>query len=158
MSACRIGLSIVAASVALLVPLGALAHAAAPAAAENTKLTNIVETFSRAQANFDQATLRRLTTTDYLEVSPIGNGDPREAMLGFYAPDKKMAAPSLTVSDPTVVRGDGNAMVLVRLWLAMRGASAEAKPGQMRASFLLCQEGGDWKIAFAQYTPLRSTR
>ena len=69
---------------------------------EAVQVVQVVEAFNRAQNAFDQARLRALTTDDYVEISPIGEVDPRNKMLDFYDPAKKVAAPPMTLGDTTV--------------------------------------------------------
>jgi hypothetical protein len=121
-------------------------------------LVKVIEAFGAAQGSFDQAALTRLTTTDYVEVSPIGDVDLRDRMIGFYAPDKKRPAPTIVVSDPLVRNGTGGTLVIVRLAFRAPGAAADARLMEMRGSFLLRRIGSEWKIAFAQYTPRRPSR
>ena len=42
-----------------------------------------------AQETFDATQLDQLLAPDYIEISPLGEVDPRAKVLGFYAPDKK---------------------------------------------------------------------
>ena len=65
-----------------------------PAAAP---LGDLVRKFTDAQVQRDAAALRALTSEQYIEVSPVGELDPREKMLGFYVKDASRAAPARTV-------------------------------------------------------------
>lgn len=114
-------------------------------------LVKLVSDFVEAECNFDQARLATLVTADYAEVSPLGELDLREAFLGFYAADKKRPVPPTTIGEPLVrVYGDA-ASIIVRLSFEIPGRGTVA----MRASFLAVKQGGQWKIASAQYTPER---
>lgn len=145
-----------AALVALAPASSAIAQAAA--GGDTASLVKVIEAFGAAQGGFDQAALTRLTTPDYVEVSPIGDVDPRERMIGFYAPDKKTPAPTIVVSDPVVRGGTGGTLVIVSLAYRAPGAGADTRAMEMRGSFLLRRIGREWKIAFAQYTPRRPSR
>lgn len=130
---------------------------AAPAvAAENGEaaLTRLVDEFTRAQRDFDQAALRRLTTADYLEISPVGDVDTRDEMIGFYAPDKKRPAPELAVSERSVRRNGDTGMVVAKLRFAVPGPDGTRRDVAMRASFVARRSGEGWKLAGAQYTPI----
>jgi uncharacterized protein (TIGR02246 family) len=135
---------------------GGLAHAAASRTPSlHTSLIRTVEEFTSAQRSFDARKLARLTTPDYLEISPAGEVDSREKMLGFYAPDKKTAAPELAMSDVTV-RMFGNAAVLIaRISYKVRPPGQPVRTMEMRASFVAHRVSGEWKIASTQYTGIR---
>jgi ketosteroid isomerase-like protein len=123
---------------------------AAPAMAADTKVSNssqLVDAFIAAQRGFDQAALGRLTAPEYVEISPLGEVDPRDRMLGFYAPDKKQAAPEITVSERTVrVLGD-TALVTARLAFG---------PGAMRAVYVARRDKNGWRLVSTQFTPIRT--
>ena len=59
---------------------------------QSITIVQLVEAFTKAQHDFDQAQLRALTADDYVEISPIGEVDPRDKMLGFYDPAKRSRA------------------------------------------------------------------
>ncbi|MBV8687421.1 MAG: nuclear transport factor 2 family protein [Alphaproteobacteria bacterium] len=148
-----LGLSIAAGAARAAPP-----HPVRPPAAPDS-LVRTVEEFTRAQQAFDPATLARLTTPDYLEISPLGEVDSREKMLGFYAPDRKTPAPRLAMSEVSV-RTFGEAAVLVaRIAYTMQPpAQAPDQPPRvmaMRASFVARRVPGGWKIASAHYTGIR---
>lgn len=117
---------------------------AAPAADKDPAA--VVDAFVAAQGAFDQATLAQLTAPDYVEISPLGEVDPRDKMLGFYAPDKKQPYPPITASERDVrVTGD-LALVTSRLAFGERA---------LRAVFVLRRDAGKWLLVSAQFTPIR---
>jgi ketosteroid isomerase-like protein len=160
-------------SVALAVPIaaGGMAQAAAPAPSSPTQqsretpsgtespasnaLIRTVEAFTRAQQAFDAPGLARLTTSDYLEISPAGEVDSRETMLGFYAPDKKIAAPELAIGDVTVRMFGDSAVLIARIAYTMQPPGQPVRTLALRASFVAHRVSGDWKIASAHYTGIR---
>lgn len=125
-------------------------------AASDAALTRLVDSFTQAQRDYDPATLARLTTPDYVEVSPIGDVDTREEVLGFYAPEKKRPARALTVSEHLIRRDGNDAVVIVKLGFTAPGPGGTMRPVAMRASFVARQTGRTWRLAAAHYTPVRS--
>lgn len=124
--------------------------------ASDVALTRLVDSFTQAQRDCDPATLARLTTTDYVEVSPIGDVDTREKMLGFYAPEKKRPAPTLTISERLISQDGNDAVILAKLSFASPGPGGVTRSMAMRASFVARRLGRDWRLAAVQYTPIRS--
>lgn len=119
-------------------------------------LIGLVDSFTRAQREYDQPKLAALTTPDYVEVSPIGDVDTRDEMLGFYAPDKKRASPELVISERLERRQGDTAVVLAKLSFTAPGPGGVARTVAMRASFVARRMGRTWRLTAAHYTPLRS--
>jgi len=129
---------------------------ASAAEAEASKaLIRTVEAFTKAQQSFDAARLALLTTPDYLEISPLGAVDSRERMLAVYAPEKKIAAPELAMSDVTVRRFGIAAVLIARIAYSVQPPGQPARTVELRASFVAHRASGDWKIASAHYTGIR---
>lgn len=120
-------------------------------------LQNLVKQMVEAQAAFDVPALERLTTTDYIEISPAGEFDPREKMLGFYKPELKPK--NLTVkneADEFSIRNYGKtAVVIARLTYLMTMDGKPMPPRSIRATYVCRKQKGAWKIASAQYTGIR---
>jgi hypothetical protein len=134
---------------------GALhAQQAASNSTEQT-LTRMVERFTQAQVGYDPAVLGELTAPEYVEVSPLGEIDPREKMLGFYAPDKKDAdAPTAEVSEVNVrVLGDF-AVVLAKISFQPKSAENRAIVHALRETFVARSTPAGWKFVSAQYTSI----
>ena len=122
---------------------------------EAVQVVQVVEAFNRAQNAFDQARLRALTTDDYVEISPIGEVDPRDKMLGFYDPAKKVAAPAMTLSDTTVrMIGRDVAIAITTISYTIPGKDG-SRTVAMRAVFVVRRASRTWRLASAQYTPIR---
>jgi ketosteroid isomerase-like protein len=114
-------------------------------------VTSVTGKFLEAQRSFDLPTIRALTADNYVEISPAGELDDREKMLGFYAPEKKTQAPPLTVENElTRVFGDV-AIQTVKLTYTM----GEARKMALRATLVAHKRGGEWKLVSAQYTGIR---
>jgi ketosteroid isomerase-like protein len=131
------------------VPLCLALIAAAPAVAATPQATSpadVVSSFIAAQRGFDRPALERLTAPDYVEISPIGEVDPREKMLGFYTPDKRQPTPEIVTTERDVrVHGD-TALVTARLSIG---------PRAMRGVYVARRDAGVWRLISAQFTPIR---
>ena len=101
--------------------------------------------------------MEQVLAPEYVEISPLGEVDPRAKVLGFYAPDKKAAAgtvPHLTLDEiSTRVFGD-TAVSIARVRFTPPGATEPAGAG-MRVVFVLRASGGQWRVVSSQYTPIR---
>lgn len=126
---------------------------------DEDSLKNLVKQMSDAQTNFQPDALDKILTADYIEISPIGEFDVREKVLGFYKPELKPPAGkmSATVSaDEFSIRHyDKFAVVIVRLSYAMTSEGKPLPPRSIRATFVCRKEKSAWKIASAQYTGIR---
>ncbi len=121
------------------------------------ELTNLIKQFVETQRTFDSDTMGKLLAADYVEVSPAGDVDEREKVLGFYSPASKAAsgAPSSIECDQFRIREYSDyASVIVRQAFVSNNV-ANPRPIYMRASFLCRKEQGRWVISSAQYTGIR---
>jgi hypothetical protein len=129
-------------------------NTAAVAAPVDEELTALVKRHAEAQGSFDQATLKAITADNYVEISPIGEVDPREKMLSFYAPEQKRPGPQIKVDEPLVrVFGD-SAVIYTRLTYTM-GTGEMARTMAMRAGYVAQFKDGKWLLVSAQYTGIR---
>ncbi|RSV36158.1 nuclear transport factor 2 family protein [Sphingomonas sp. ABOLE] len=127
---------------------------ASPAA--DSPLVAVIEAAVRAEAGFDSQALAKVLADDYVEVSPVGEVDHRDAVLRFYDPANRRPAPQVAVTEP-LARVDGsNAVVIVRLSFSAPEAAPQRPPMLMRATYVLRQNASGWRIASAQYTPIRT--
>ncbi len=122
------------------------------ASAAADQLKPLVDRFTAAQVNFDAATLRDLTTPDYVEVSPVGDVDPRDKMLGFYSPEAKAQAPSATasVSEYSIRVFDKTAVVIAKVTFQMKGPDGKERTSYMRDTFICRQTDHGWKLFSVQ--------
>ena len=93
---------------------------AAPLTQSEQELTRLVEQFTQAQVAFEPAVLKELTTEDYIEVSPLGEVDPRDKMLGFYDPEYKVEASVADVSEINVRIYSETAVVVAKVTFCSR--------------------------------------
>jgi ketosteroid isomerase-like protein len=125
-------------------------------------LVQLVEDQARAIGNFDQQMLSRLLAPDYREISPVGDVDERDAVIGFYAPANRMAGPSLRVSEIMVHQNGDMAVMSAKLTYAQPRAAtappnASAPPERsLRAGYTARRYPDGWKLEAIQYTPIRT--
>lgn len=126
-------------------------------------LTALVRQMTDAQSKFDSITLERIYASDFIEISPIGEVDPREKTIGFYKPeanpDRDKAKPTLTTDEFLIRTYDNFAVVITRITFAQAGNEPPARPPfSIRATLVCRKEKGAWKISSAQYTGIRPPR
>lgn len=127
-----------------------VAHAATP----EQSVSELVQRFTTAQGTFDRAALESLTLENYIEISPLGEVDPRAKMLSFYVKHDDKPLPAMTV-DEIMPRVLGKfAVVLAKVSYAMT-VGGQTRTSALRSSFVAQQQDGVWKLVSAQYTPIR---
>jgi hypothetical protein len=125
-----------------------------------TELKALVKQMTDAQVRYDTITLDKIFTNDYIEISPVGEFDPREKVLGFYTPEakSKMGGAEATVeTDDFSIRSyDKFAIVIARFSFTRKIAGELPRPPfNIRATLVCRKEKGVWKIATASYTGIR---
>jgi len=119
------------------------------------KLRQRAEAFVRVRNQFDQAAMIAMMAPEYQEVSPVGEVDSRERVIGFYAADKKSAAPPMTITE-TVARPAGTiGVVTMRIAYTMPGKDGQMQTRALRAGFVARRIKGDWQFVSLQFTPIR---
>jgi hypothetical protein len=123
-------------------------------AKDDAALTNLIKQMTDAQLAYDAGALDRIFTSDYIEISPAGELDPREKVMGFYNPQSKPAAvPDVFVSELNIRLYGKLAIVIARLNYTVPLLRTAVR--SVRATFVCRLEKGVWKIASAQYTWIR---
>ena len=116
---------------------------------------DLVQRFTAAQQNMDVPTLQALTAENYVEVSPLGEVDPREKMLTFYVKkDDKQVLPATTVDEMTT-RLLGDAAVVIAKVSYASVIEGQSRTFSLRSTFVAEKRNGVWKLVSAQYTPIR---
>lgn len=134
--------------------LAGLAAAAAQGAPASQDVETLVQRFTAAQSGFDPATLKSLTADNYIEISPLGDIDPREKMLSFYVKKDDKPRPAILVDElSTRVLGD-SAVTIARVSYSMM-AGGQSRTFSLRSVFVAAKQGKEWKLVSAQYTPIR---
>jgi uncharacterized protein (TIGR02246 family) len=126
---------------------------------DETALKSLVRQMTDAQQNYDSGALDKIFTADYVEISPVGEFDPREKVLGFYKPELKPPAEKMSATvetDEFSIRNYGDfAVVIARLNYKITSDGKTLPPRGIRATIVCRKEKGAWKIASAQYTGIR---
>jgi hypothetical protein len=116
----------------------------------------LVNTLIEAQRTFDQKQLDEILAPDYVEISPRGEVDPRDKVLSFYAPDKKIAdAPAAALDEVTTRVYGETAVTIARVTYQMKAPDGTAASRSMRCVFVTRIVDRKWKLVSAQYTPIR---
>lgn len=116
----------------------------------------LVNTLIEAQRTFDLRQLDEILAPDYVEISPLGEVDPRDKVMSFYTPDKKIADPPAAALDELSTRIYGEtAVTIARLTYQMKGPDGAPASRSMRCVFVTRIIDRKWKLVSAQYTPLR---
>ncbi len=127
--------------------------------AYETPLKALVKQMTDAQIGYDAKTLDRILTADYIEISPLGEFDPREKVIGFYSPEAKAQAAGMSISvEPTdfSIRSYGKfAIVITQLNYKMSAGGKDLPPRAIRVTYVMRKVGSAWKIASAHYTSIR---
>ncbi len=126
---------------------------------DDEALKSLVKQMTAAQQSYDAAALDKILTADYIEISPVGEFDPREKVLGFYKPElkppiDKMSA-TLETDEFSIRQYDKFAIVIVRLNYKITSEGKTLPPRSIRATIVCRKEKNAWKIASAQYTGIR---
>jgi uncharacterized protein (TIGR02246 family) len=126
---------------------------------DDADLKALVKQMTAAQTDFKPDALDRILTADYIEISPLGEFDTREKVLGFYKPEMNPPAEKMSVSveatDFSIRTYDKFAIVIAQLNYSMIGDGKAMPPRSIRVTYVCRKEKGAWKIASAQYTGIR---
>lgn len=143
----------------LLIFSGAVTVAAQNNPKEEAALKSLVDQLTTAQAEYDPFALDRIFTTDYIEISPAGEFDPREKVLTFYTPDWKAKNGGMAISIEEKypsIRIYGPTAVVITEMVYTLSKDGQSRPGpKIMAMIVARKEKGVWKIASAQYTGIR---
>lgn len=142
---------------------GTRAQSANKQNSDRLALTDLVKQMVDAQTSFDSATLEKIYAFDFIEISPVGEVDPREKTIGFYRPEanpNRDQVKMTVTADGFLIRTYGKfAVIIARLTFAPIGNEPSARPPfSIRVSLVCRKEKGAWKISSAQYTGIRPPR
>jgi uncharacterized protein (TIGR02246 family) len=126
---------------------------------DESSLKGLVKQLTTAQLAYDAPALDKIFTADYIEISPLGEFDPRDKVLGFYAPEEKAKTGNISGSVDAVEYSirtyDKFAVVITRLNFTMTADGKTMPPRSIRATFVCRKEKEGWKIASAHYAGIR---
>jgi ketosteroid isomerase-like protein len=126
---------------------------------DDIALKSLIKQLTNAQSNYQPDVLDKILTADYIEISPVGEFDPREKVLGFYKPELKPSADKMSATlevDEYSIRNYGKfAVVITRLTYKITSDGKTLPPRSIRATFICQKEKNVWKISSSQYTGIR---
>ncbi|HEY0427957.1 MAG TPA: nuclear transport factor 2 family protein [Pyrinomonadaceae bacterium] len=126
---------------------------------DDEALKSLVNQMTGAQTAYDAATLDKIYTSDYIEISPLGEFDARDKVLGFYKPELKPPADKMSATTDATefsIRSyDKFAVVIARFNYTITSDGKTLPARSIRATMVCRKEKGAWKIASAQYTGIR---
>lgn len=140
---------------ALLLLFTASAFSATPPEDATQQVTTLISRFVQAQKSYDPATLKSLMVDNYIEVSPLGEVDKHDDVIGFYDPTKKTASAEVAIQDHNVRQFGDSAVDIVTLKYTVVGPDKATHDLNFRATFVTVRQEGGWKIASAQYNAIR---
>jgi uncharacterized protein (TIGR02246 family) len=140
---------------ALLLTLTALMPCAATATdAADAALLDLVQRHLTAQRTYDVPALAATTSDDFIEVSPLGEVDPRQKMLGFYAVPSTTPAPTVQLQE-TMVRVYGDSAIVVAKLAYTMTANGQSREMAMRGTYVAHKTDGVWKLVSTHYNGIR---
>ncbi len=122
-------------------------------------LKTLTEKLLNAQTTYDAKALDSILTQDYVEISPVGEIDPRAKVLGFYTPEAKERAANVSVKTSVNIESTrvfGKVSIVIATFNYEMASNGKAMPPRSIRTTLVCRkDGGEWKIASAQFTRIR---
>ena len=117
------------------------------------QLKVLAQAYLDAQFSFDQESVRRLTAPQFVEISPKGEVDERDAVIAFYAPEKRTPAPPYSIQNQKV-RLTGTSAVITQT------VTIGTPPRSMSLSQAITASriGRDWKLTSSQSTPIPAAK
>ncbi len=130
---------------------------------EKYAVAMVLTRFVHAQADYDQSVIEALLSSDYAEISPLGQVDTRSDVIGFYS---KEIAEQAAVAKTSQMAELSDIIIEVIKDLSLVRAKevvvAEKDGVQhsiaFRVSFILQRSTNGWLIKAAQYTPIREPK
>lgn len=126
---------------------------------DDDALKSLVKQMTDAARNHQPDALDKLFTADYIEISPVGEFDSREKVLGFYKPELKQPADKMSVnleiSDYSIRNYGKFAVVIARFDYTITRDGNQLPPRGVRVTIVCRKEKNAWKIASTQYTGIR---
>jgi len=136
--------------VASLCVLAALAGCSSvPASRGKTaELEALARSYVSAQFAFDQDSIRKITAPRFVEISPRGEVDERDAVILFYAREKRSAAPEFAIKDQKVRVSGGMAVVTQTVVVG-----TPPRTMALTQALTATQASGKWMLTSSQSTP-----
>ncbi|MBI0475532.1 nuclear transport factor 2 family protein [Sphingomonas sp. MA1305] len=131
--------------------LAAALLAAAPASLA-TDVGQLVDRFNAARTAFDDRSLAATLAPDFQEISPVGDVDSRDQVIGFYRADQRKPVPTMTSSERSVALHRDWALVTERVSFDMAKPDGTTVTRSLRVRYVAVKAGAGWQLASAQYT------
>lgn len=109
--------------------------------------------YVNAENTFDLKRLDAVLGPQFVEISPLGQVDTRAAVLSFYAPDKKVAAPPVTLGEIALHTQADVAVMTTQISYRMGERSMTLVLGAVAR-----HAPSGWTLLSVQYTPIRPSR
>ena len=113
------------------------------------QLKALARAYVEAQFSFDQVSLRRIVAPKFVEISPKGEVDEMDAVISFYASEKKTAAPPYSIENQ-IVRLTGTSAVVTQTVTLGTPPRSRSLSQAISASLI----GSEWKLISSQSTPI----
>lgn len=130
----------------------AVALLAASSATPEVDVGRLVDRFNAARTAFDDRGLAGTLAPDYQEISPVGDIDSRDRVIGFYKPAQRGPAPALVSNERAVALHRDWALVTERLSFDMAKPDGTKVTRSLRARYVAVRTAVGWQLASAQYT------
>lgn len=125
--------------------------------AKNEKVISVVKRAVQAQESYDPVTLEKVYASDYIEISPKGEIDPRDKAIGFYkiadAAKARAKTPRYILDEFQVRQYKDFVMIISKFSIAFKNDLQKPPSPVGLVLYGLRKEKGEWKIYSAQFTP-----
>ncbi len=125
---------------------------------ESVEIKKTIEAFVQATIRFDVESLRKLTHPDFVEISPLGEVDPRDKFLGFYdVPPEKRKSPVTGFEIQDLQRRSLRKDVVIAHYrqVMMIGSAEAGRKFQIQVTTVLSLESGRWVFCSNTFTPIQ---
>ncbi len=129
---------------------------AAASATPATDVAQLVDRFNAARSAFDDRGLAATLAPNYQEISPVGDVDSRDQVIGFYRADQRRPTPAMASSERAVSLHPGWALVTERVSFDMARPDGSKISRALRVRYVAVKAGTGWQLASAQYTGIPS--
>jgi Domain of unknown function (DUF4440) len=125
--------------------------------AKDEEVISVVKRAVQAQESYDPVTLEKVYASDYIEISPKGEIDPRDKAIGFYkvadVEKAKAKTPKYILDEFQVRQYKGFVMIISKFSIAFKNDLQKPPSSVGLVLYGLRKEKGEWKIYSAQFTP-----
>jgi hypothetical protein len=142
----------------VLLLLGAVVAQSAQASnLDEGMAVKLVEKQIHAQLAFDADMLEKILDDSYFEVSPVGEIDSKNKVLGFYSNENKKPSPKASLQNVNVRVYQQFSVVIAELVFDVVLPNGQNNTITMTGSWVIAVSEMAPVIVSAQYTPLRKS-